>query len=66
MTATLPRRHRGAAWASITSSVLFGLWHILPSLRLGTANQAVGAVLGTDVLGRVLIVLPLVTRRQAR
>jgi uncharacterized protein len=46
----LVRRHRGAAWASITSSVLFGLWHILPSLRLGHANQAVGAALGAGIL----------------
>jgi membrane protease YdiL (CAAX protease family) len=50
----LVRRHRGATWASITSSVLFGLWHILPSLRLGQANQAVGSALGT---GQVLTVL---------
>jgi membrane protease YdiL (CAAX protease family) len=50
----LVRRHRGAAWASITSSVLFGMWHILPSLRLGDANQAVGEVLGTS---RILPVL---------
>lgn len=53
----LVKRHRGATWASITSSVLFGLWHILPSLRLGQANQAVGAVLGggrwLPVLGAV-------------
>ncbi len=53
----LIHRHRGAAWASITSSVLFGLWHILPSLHLNHANQAVGAVLGADVTGRVLTVL---------
>jgi len=52
----LVRRHRGAAWASITSSVLFGLWHILPSLRLNHANQAVGAALGTNLLGGVLTV----------
>jgi membrane protease YdiL (CAAX protease family) len=52
----LVRRHRGATWASITSSVLFGLWHILPSLRLNHANQAVGAVLGTGMTGRVLAV----------
>ena len=56
----LVRRHRGATWASITSSVLFGLWHILPSLRLGHANQAVGAVLGTGLTGRVLTVLAVV------
>jgi|SRR5882724_6640288 len=53
----LINRHRGATWASITSSVLFGLWHILPSLRLGHANRAVGAALGADATGRVLTVL---------
>ncbi|MCU7725521.1 CPBP family intramembrane metalloprotease [Actinoplanes sp. KI2] len=56
----LVNRHRGATWASITSSVLFGLWHVLPSLRLNHANQAVGAVLGTDAAGRVLTVLGVV------
>jgi len=50
----LVRKHRGAAWASITSSVLFGMWHILPSLRLGHANQAVGAVLGASPIWPVL------------
>ena len=50
-------RHRGAVWASITSSVLFGLWHILPSLRLAEANSAIGAALGTDLFGQVLAVL---------
>src|SRR5262249_54914327 len=49
----LVHRHRGAAWASVTSSVLFGLWHILPSLHLAAANHAIGAALG----GRVLTVL---------
>lgn len=53
----LVHRHRGATWASITSSALFGLWHILPSLRLSHANQAVGAALGTGAAGRVLAVL---------
>jgi membrane protease YdiL (CAAX protease family) len=50
----LVRKHRGAAWASITSSVLFGMWHILPSLRLGQANQAVGAVFGASPIWPVL------------
>ncbi|GIM90971.1 CPBP family intramembrane glutamic endopeptidase [Paractinoplanes toevensis] len=53
----LINRHRGATWASITSSVLFGLWHILPSLRLNSANQAVGSVFGSGATGRVLAVL---------
>jgi uncharacterized protein len=33
----LVNRHRGAAWASITSSVLFGLWHIRAA---GTGGRA--------------------------
>ena len=53
----LINRHRGAAWASITSSVLFGLWHIVPSLGLNDANQAVGAVFGGGAAGRVVTVL---------
>ncbi|MBU2666901.1 CPBP family intramembrane metalloprotease [Actinoplanes bogorensis] len=53
----LVNRHRGAVWASITSSVLFGLWHILPSLRLNSANQAVGSAVGSGLTGRVLAVL---------
>ncbi|MEU4236099.1 CPBP family intramembrane glutamic endopeptidase [Actinoplanes sp. NPDC026619] len=52
----LVNRHRGATWASITSSVLFGFWHILPSLRLNHANQAVGAAVGAGMTGRVLAV----------
>lgn len=53
----LINRHRGATWASITSSVLFGFWHILPSLRLNHANQAVGSAVGSGATGRVLAVL---------
>jgi membrane protease YdiL (CAAX protease family) len=53
----LVNRHRGAVWASVTSSVLFGLWHILPSLRLNDANQAVGSAVGAGTAGRVLAVL---------
>ncbi|GAA1641325.1 CPBP family intramembrane glutamic endopeptidase [Actinoplanes couchii] len=52
----LVNRHRGAVWASIVSSVLFGLWHILPSLRLNQANGAVGATFGTGLTGQVLAV----------
>jgi membrane protease YdiL (CAAX protease family) len=56
----LVNRHRGAAWASVTSSVLFGLWHILPSLHLGHANRAVGEALGVGTLGRILTVAAVV------
>ncbi|PAZ15227.1 CPBP family intramembrane metalloprotease [Streptomyces sp. SA15] len=40
------RRRRGAAWATAVSSLLFGLWHVLPSRGLPRANAA-AAVLGT-------------------
>ncbi len=53
----LVHRHRGAAWASLSSSTLFGLWHILPSLRLNRANQAVGTLVGAGTGGQVLSVL---------
>ena len=52
----LVNRHRGAVWASVTSSVLFGLWHILPSLRLNDANRAVGETVGTGAGGQILAV----------
>ncbi|MEU4688895.1 CPBP family intramembrane glutamic endopeptidase [Actinoplanes sp. NPDC023714] len=52
----LVNRHRGAVWASVVSSVLFGMWHILPSLGLADANQAIGAAVGGGTTGRVLAV----------
>jgi membrane protease YdiL (CAAX protease family) len=42
----LVTRDRGARVATITTSVLFGLWHVLPSLRLNEVNPAVAAVVG--------------------
>jgi membrane protease YdiL (CAAX protease family) len=38
------------------SSALFGLWHVLPSLRLATANRAVSTVFGTGPGAAVLVV----------
>ncbi|BBH69083.1 hypothetical protein ACTI_57680 [Actinoplanes sp. OR16] len=52
----LVNRHRGAVWASVVSSVLFGMWHILPSLRLAEANKAIGAAVGGGAAGQVLAV----------
>jgi membrane protease YdiL (CAAX protease family) len=40
-------RMRGPGWATVVSSVLFGLWHVLPSLGLGRSNQVVGGVYGS-------------------
>ncbi|WP_406043320.1 CPBP family intramembrane metalloprotease [Micromonospora sp. NBC_00898] len=52
----LVRRHHGVRRAAGFSSALFGLWHILPSLRLGTVNPAVAAVFGSGALAQVVIV----------
>ena len=43
--AMLARRY-GVVWATIGSSVLFGLWHILPSLDLHLRNERLAAVGG--------------------
>jgi uncharacterized protein len=40
-------RLRGPVWATAVSSVLFGVWHVLPSAGLGGSNRAVGAVYGS-------------------
>ncbi|MEV6399780.1 type II CAAX endopeptidase family protein [Streptomyces sp. NPDC051907] len=49
-------RARGPAWATAVSSLLFGLWHVLPSLHLATAKPAVTAVFGDVALGAALAV----------
>ncbi len=43
--AMLARRH-GLVWATVWSAILFGLWHILPSLDLHLRNQRLGEVGG--------------------
>lgn len=43
--------------AAAASSALFGLWHVLPSLRLSRANPAVSSVVGAGVVGALLGVL---------
>jgi uncharacterized protein len=42
----LIRRVRGTAAATIVSSALFGLWHVLPSLGLSADNAAIGSAVG--------------------
>ena len=56
----LVRRHRGAVWATVVSSVLFGLWHIVPSLRLNETNPAVEAVVGSGIGARVAVIAAVV------
>lgn len=41
--------------AIAVSSLLFGLWHILPSLGLNDAKPALGSVFGHSLLGTVLV-----------
>jgi membrane protease YdiL (CAAX protease family) len=42
----LLRRVKGTATATVVSSVLFGLWHVLPSLGLSTSNEAISGTVG--------------------
>lgn len=50
------KRRWGTTWATAGSSLLFGLWHIQPSLDLSRANTAVGAAFGTSRTGTALSV----------
>ncbi|WP_078915192.1 CPBP family intramembrane glutamic endopeptidase [Streptomyces sp. NRRL S-474] len=58
------RRRRGTAWATAVSSLLFGLWHVLPSRGLSRANEA-AAVLGTGPAGSALPVVAAVVATTA-
>jgi uncharacterized protein len=51
------RRLGGTVLATAASSVLFGLWHILPSLNLATDNEAIGNTLGSGKSAQVTAVL---------
>jgi membrane protease YdiL (CAAX protease family) len=51
----LLRRLRTATTAAVLSSVLFGLWHILPSLNLNKDKPTLGSVFGQSVAGAVLV-----------
>jgi uncharacterized protein len=53
----LLRAARGTATAAIGSSVLFGLWHVLPSLSLSTDNAAIGDAVGKGQSAQVISVL---------
>jgi CAAX protease family protein len=53
----LVRRHRGRWRGAAVSSGLFGLWHVVPSLRLNSVNPAVSALVGHGVAGQAVAVL---------
>ena len=48
---------RGTAVATIGSSVLFGLWHVLPSLGLASDNAAIGDTVGTGRSAQLISVV---------
>lgn len=50
------RRRWGPVWATVASSLLFGLWHVQPSRGLTRANAAAQAVFGAGQAGVVLAV----------
>jgi membrane protease YdiL (CAAX protease family) len=54
--ALLGRRY-GLLAASLLSSGLFGLWHVVPSLGGGTANATMASVVGADAAGSVVRVI---------
>jgi membrane protease YdiL (CAAX protease family) len=54
-------RHATRWRVLLTSSALFGLWHILPSLHLASANHGVqDAVQGTGIAASVLVIVGIV------
>ena len=53
----LLRRAYGTVTATVVSSLLFGLWHALPSLGLASDNQAITQTIGTGRSAQVVTVL---------
>jgi uncharacterized protein len=50
----------GTGWAIAVTSVLFGLWHILPAVPTHESHDAVRGALGTGARGRWVAVLAIV------
>jgi uncharacterized protein len=50
-------RRFGILWAIVISSVIFGLWHVLPSIGTHEQNPALGSVVGQGRKGNILAVL---------
>jgi uncharacterized protein len=53
----LLREVKGTATATIVSSALFGVWHVLPSLGLAGSNQAITGAVGTGRSAQTTTVL---------
>lgn len=50
-------RRFGVVWAVVISAILFGLWHILPSIGSHEQSAALGSVVGEGRRGNVLAVV---------
>jgi membrane protease YdiL (CAAX protease family) len=49
-------RRFGLVWGVVISAVVFGLWHILPSIGTHEQNPALGSVVGSGRRGNILAV----------
>ena len=49
-------RRCGLVWGIVIASVLFGLWHILPSIGTHEQNPALGSVVGEGRRGNILAI----------
>lgn len=54
------KRPIGTAWGIGLSSVLFGLWHVLPAIRVADQNQAIGSVVGSGLGALILTIAAVV------
>ncbi|MFC5748852.1 CPBP family intramembrane glutamic endopeptidase [Actinomadura rugatobispora] len=52
----LVRAEHGVVWATAVSSVLFGLWHVLPSSGISTVNPHFERIFGTGAAGAAVAV----------
>lgn len=52
----LAARRWGVLRGCVVASVLFGLWHVLPSWNLNESNQAAGEVFGSGAAGTAITV----------
>jgi membrane protease YdiL (CAAX protease family) len=51
----MAQRHYGPTIATAASSLLFGLWHLLPARRIATVNPVLASVFGESAAGRVVV-----------
>jgi membrane protease YdiL (CAAX protease family) len=49
-------RREGLVFGLVVSSILFGLWHVLPSIGTHEQNPALGSVVGAGLRGNILAV----------